>query len=173
MIMIRTDNIGTIEIIEIRWDGPFKIDNMGEKRNEDYDFGIYQIYGTHNIYGAKTLLYIGKAQDRTFAKRFCEHKEWVEWEPTNVDVYIGRLGGSDKMTKSRWDLWSKQIDRAERLLIFHCSPSYNSQGLNDYGEMPPTIVLNYGKSMQLPFEVSNLDEFSSIGKPEWKEYGTK
>jgi hypothetical protein len=169
--MIKTDAIGTIEIIEINWEGPFKITSIGEKCNEDYDYGIYQVYGTHNVYGPKTLLYIGKAQDRTFAKRFSEHKEWIEWEPASIEIYIGRLGGNDKMTESKWDWWSNQIDRAERLLIFYCSPPYNSKGLNHYGEMDPTIVLNYGKSMRLPFEASNLDNFCSIGTPEWTEYG--
>ena len=175
MIKTGTKTIGTIDIIEIYWKGPFKITKIGEKRNKDYDSGkgIYQIYGTHNIYGPETLLYIGKTQDRTFAERFSEHKEWVEWEPTGVDVYIGKLGGKDKMTESNWGSWNNQIDRAERLLIFFCSPPYNSQGLNNYGEMDPTIVLNYGKSMRLPFEASNLDDYCAIGKSGWKEYVIK
>ena len=171
--MIKTDNIGAIEIIEINWSGPFKVDNISENYNKDYDYGIYQIYGTHNIYGASTLLYIGKAQSRTFSERFADHKEWVEWEPASVDVYLGRLGGIDKMTESKWGLWDNQIERAEKLLIYHCAPSYNSQCLNGYGKMPLTIVLNYGKIMRLPFEVSNLEEFCSIEEPEWKEYGKK
>jgi hypothetical protein len=79
------------------------------------------------------------------------------------------------MPKSKWDMWSDQIDRAERLLIFYCSPPYNSQGLNDYGKMEPTVVLNYGKSKRLPYELSNLYEFSTFELPdsEWKEYGEK
>jgi hypothetical protein len=36
--------------------------------------------------------------------------------------------------------------------------------------MDPTIVLNYGKSMRLPFEASNLDNFCAIGTPGWREY---
>ena len=127
--MIKINNDKSIDIIEILWTGPFKLADT-EEFSDYSDYGIYQIYGTHNIYGAETLLYIGKSDQRTFSTRFAEHKNWVEWEPGSVEVYLGRLGGSDLMPKSKWDMWSDQIDRAERLLIFYCSPPYNSQGLN-------------------------------------------
>jgi hypothetical protein len=168
--MIKIDKPISIDIIEILWDGPYKIQGSDKfKRNSDY--GIYQIYGTHNIYGAETLLYIGKAESRTFSSRFAEHKEWVEWEPTPVDIYLGRLGGIDKTLKG--NLWEDQIDRAERLLIYYCSPPYNSKGLNEYGKMPSTVVLNYGKRKHLPYEFSNLDERTSFWQKDskWKLYG--
>ena len=47
-------------IIEIGWSGPYDLAQIS-KLNTNSDYGLYQIYGTHNIFGANTLLYIGKA----------------------------------------------------------------------------------------------------------------
>ena len=47
--------------IEIWWQGPFAIEDVKKFNSLRSDFGVYQIYGTHNIMGPNTLLYIGKA----------------------------------------------------------------------------------------------------------------
>ncbi len=81
-----------LDISEIEWDGPFVKESI-EKLNNPWDYGIYQIYGTHPIFGSDSLLYMGKAEENSFAERIPAHLEWVEWESTPVQVYIGRLGG--------------------------------------------------------------------------------
>ena len=52
-------------IIHVQWDGPFTLDQLSEMNNE-YDYGVYQVYGSHPIYGSDVLLYIGKAGKLTF-----------------------------------------------------------------------------------------------------------
>lgn len=64
-------------IIHIEWDGPFKLDQLSELNNTDIDFGIYQIYGSHPIYGADVLLYIGKADRQTFSKGFLKKNGYI------------------------------------------------------------------------------------------------
>ena len=57
------------EIIHIDWDGPYRIEEINELNDEKKDYGIYQIYGTHPVYGSNVLLYIGKADQQTFGAR--------------------------------------------------------------------------------------------------------
>jgi len=163
----------TVDVIEIDWEGPLASSEVMEKRSEDWDFGVYQIYGTHNVLGPETLLYIGKAVERPFAQRVSEHRaEWTEWEASDVRVYLGRIGGLETMTKEGWPDWNAKIARAERLSIYFCAPPYNSQGLSSYGQLPPTVVLNYHRRNRLPLEVSTLYESSALAtKPQWKPYG--
>jgi len=91
-------------IIHIEWDGPFKLDQLSELNNIDIDFGIYQIYGSHPIYGADVLLYIGKADRQTFCQRIAQ-EEWIyNCDSKSVKVYIGRLAGSKTPGANRWSL---------------------------------------------------------------------
>ena len=156
-----------INIIEIWWEGPFtKKEVQNEHDSDDKDYGIYQIYGTHNISGPNTLLYIGKASEQTFAKRIKQH-DWTEWESTETKFFIGRLGGLENIDENEW---KRQIDNAERLLIYFCTPSYNSSGIVKYDEMPETIVFNLNKNNRLPLEVSTLYEKAKGWGDEWNYY---
>ncbi len=161
------------EVIEIKWEGPCSIEEVINKAPKaGSDCGVYQIYGTHNIFGPNSLLYIGKAPD-SFRDRISGHQEdWIGWEASEVQVYLGRLGGVDTMPKDRWHEWEKKIDRAERLLIYYCSPPYNSSGKKSHGITEPTIVFNYGRRNCLPMEVSTLYEESNyvLNRSSWKEY---
>ncbi len=155
--------------IEINWQGPFKIDET-EKLNTNIDFGIYQIYGTHNIFGPNSLLYIGKACDQYFSTQISQHKTWLEKEYSQIEIYIGRLGGIINRNDEKW---TQDIDEAERLLIYYSSPPYNTQNLNDYGQIEETLVLNFGKKNRIPMEVSTFWKKSDFWKKEiWKEYKT-
>lgn len=46
-------------LIQILWDGPYSITDLVKLKNEEIDYGIYQIYGNHPVYGNDVLLYIG------------------------------------------------------------------------------------------------------------------
>jgi hypothetical protein len=79
-------------IIHIDWSGPHTFEDVA-KLNGPTDFGIYQIYGAHHIYGSDVLLYIGQAAGQTFAQRIPDHAEWV-WgspDPKRISCYLGRL----------------------------------------------------------------------------------
>lgn len=47
-----------VKIIEIEWDGP-KMESEFSNLNESNDYGLFQLYGTHELYGPNTLLYVG------------------------------------------------------------------------------------------------------------------
>jgi hypothetical protein len=161
-----------LEVIEFEWDGPYTVDRVIAEMHRPMDYGVYQLYGTHNVLGPDSLLYIGQSQGRPFGQRIREHRgEWIEWEPSVVEVYVGRLGGIEPMSEERWPYWNNCIDRAERLLLYFCAPPYNSKGLKYPGEMPPTLVINCKRKHRLPLEVSTLLLTSSIGNADWKVYG--
>jgi hypothetical protein len=69
----------TLNKIEILWDGPFTLEQI-KGFNKSDDYGLYQIYGTHSIYGIDTLLYIGKAQEQKFCVRIPQHQNWLAKE---------------------------------------------------------------------------------------------
>jgi hypothetical protein len=156
-------------IIEIEWSGPYTYKEV-LNFNKKADYGIYQIYGTHTIFGENSLLYIGKAQDQTFGTRISQHEVWFNEELSELKFFIGRLGGIKPTTEKEW---AQGINDAEKLLIFFSSPPYNSQNLNDYGDVSGTIVLNFGKRNRLPMEVSTLYYESDFGKEKWKIFEEK
>ena len=161
-----------IKIIEIKWDGPFSFEECVDKNCKVIGYGIYQIYGTHNILGENTLLYIGKASDQEFGTRIAQHGEWVKHEQNEMKFYLGRLGGETQISDEDW---AQSISDAEQLLIYYCSPPYNSKNIHDYGDIERTIVLNFGKKNRIPYEVSTLIEESLfwLGERKWRLYEFK
>ena len=156
-----------ITIIEIDWQGPYSFEEAKDF-GEGSDFGLYQIYGTHNILGSNSLLYIGQANNQNLGTRLSQHKQWLNWEPSEMKIHVGRLGGTNHIDD---ELWEEQINHAERLLIYFSSPPYNSSNINGYGDIQQTLVLNFGKKNLLPFEVSTLyDESEYWESGDWKPY---
>ena len=161
------------EIVEIHidWEGPFQREQIKEK-NSKKDYGIYQFYGYHPIYGMDTLLYIGKAQEMTFSSRINsqDHKGMYlhkYWTPDSVSLYLGRLKG----TKTPSDeAWSEKIRLAEKLLIYAHSPAGNSQGVKldkkRLQELFNVHLFNWGKHKRLLPEVSGRRYMPGYPKPE-------
>jgi len=139
-----------IKIIEICWEGPFNTKKV-ESLDNSGDYGLYQIYGTHTIFGQNSLLYIGKAEQQKFKHRFIQHKEWMHREISDLEIYIGRIGGVNPPLSDK--IWTESIDCAEKLLIYFCSPPYNSSNINNSGDYKDKVVLNFGKKNRLPYEV--------------------
>jgi len=117
-----------MDVIEIEWDGPYTFAQSRE-RSKGSDYGLYQIYGTHAVAGPNTLLYIGQSNSRRFNVRIPEHEQSdrFHWEPSELCIYFGRLGSLTPIRDPLSKQWEEQIDRTERLLIFTCTPPYNSQ----------------------------------------------
>ena len=148
----------TLDYIEIEWEGPKSLKEVLEnEKTVDENFGLYQIYGDHAIYGRDTLLYIGKTK-RAIAERFREHSDWLPYEQSSAKIYLGRLG-DNKYEKTEKD---KMIGMAESLLIYYCAPSYNARGISykSLEGIDDLIVLNYGSKAMLPYELSTLYERS-------------
>ena len=140
-------------IIHIDWDGPYT-QQESALLHSPTDFGIYQVYGAHPVYGGDTLLYIGIACDRTFGQRIPEHG-WCQWtrNPANVTIHVGRLSGCTTPDHPTWSRW---IKLAERLLIYSHYPVYNTQkqlaGLER--DLWHVHVLNWKHHRDLMAEVS-------------------
>lgn len=54
----------TVEVIEVSWEGPISLRQVVATRKKAEDYGVCQIYGTHNVFGPQALLYIGMARHR-------------------------------------------------------------------------------------------------------------
>jgi hypothetical protein len=148
--------------IHVQWEGPYSlgsgshgIKSIQHLNDPDKDFGLYQIYTHHPLYG-RSLVYIGQAFGQTFAGRIPQHN-WAsgsETDPDNIEVYVGRLKGNKNITLEQWRI---DVDAAEKLLIHSHAPAYNSSSVKS----PPGIercgsvrVLNWGAVRSLNREVS-------------------
>ena len=136
--------------IHVVWDGPYSLAQALELKSAS-DYGLYQYYGDHHVYGNRALLYIGKAQDQTFGKRVSQHN-WELWASSSILIYVGRIYSVKPLELPDWN---RQIDLAERILLLSHSPSFNSSNLNKIGHKGDDIrVLNWGARMKLLPEVS-------------------
>jgi len=162
-----------LESISIGWDGPYTLEEIGlqedslkyslkkdtQLNNEAKDYGVYQIYGHHPIYGANVLLYIGKAQDQTFAKRISQEGWEYNEDAYNIRIYIGRIYNNTKT--NRTEIWDTYIDSAERMLIYAHEPARNSSNIlnitkneDKLKELENVRIFNYGNYRSLMPEVS-------------------
>jgi hypothetical protein len=141
--------------IHVEWEGPLSYAQVLRLRNEDEDYGVYQVYGSHPVYGSDVLLYIGKADKQTLGKRLSQ-ETWPEYnkDSERVAVYVGRLHTFNEIPNE--SKWCQQIALVERLLILAHRPAANSSGLNvSIGEeLSHVHVLNWGKYRDLLPEVS-------------------
>ena len=162
-----------LKLIHLFWEGPKTFEQLNSLNNEEQDYGIYQIYGTHPVYGKDTLLYIGKASERSFKQRLVSDKrEWInnKWDDINFRFHIGRLYGIEIPSD---DEWGEQIQIAEELLIFSHSPAYNSDHVGSINEdkVYDSIVLNWGNRGMLLPEVTGMtytDKFWEISQIDFK-----
>lgn len=136
--------------IHVDWEGPFTFEQAKEL-NSDQDFGLYQFYGEHPVYGAAVLLYIGKAVKQTFGSRLKQHN-WQSWVPTPVELYIGRICTESEISNNEWE---SLIDLAEKIQIFSHSPAFNTSNLNQINATNSDArIMNWGMRKSLLPEIS-------------------
>lgn len=160
-------------IVHINWEGNFSIDDVIQNKLGEDDYGIYQIYGKHPIYGSNSLLYIGIAMDRPFSKRFAEHdQEWLkdpDLGPVTVclgDVYRQRGKVYKKSEDFSVEEWKIVTEKCEQLLIYVCAPVYNvrnKQSISE-AELRELHILNWGDRRDLLPEVSGDRWTEKYGK---------
>ncbi|MFC2947683.1 hypothetical protein [Virgibacillus sediminis] len=156
-------------LIQIEWEGPFKLIDLPTLMHDGTDYGIYQIYGKHPIYGSDVLLYIGKADYQTLGKRISQ-ENWLDTnDSNNTKIYVGRLHGP---ATPSYDIWSNEIDLAERLLIYVHKPAYNSKSISSLpdNELQNIHILNWGHHRDLLPEVSGLRWTSKVYHLEYETY---
>ncbi|GAA3403267.1 hypothetical protein ACFFNY_06315 [Paenibacillus hodogayensis] len=139
--------------VHIYWEGPFTLEQMVEIQDNTRDYGLYQIYGGHPVYGSNVLLYIGKADRQTFGTRISQENWIVNRNAGALNIYIGRLAGQQQPTD---DEWSREIALAEKILIFAHAPACNSQFISLTNEegLESIHILNWGSHRDLMAEVS-------------------
>jgi hypothetical protein len=143
-----------VRTVHLQWDGPFSWQKKDELTGPS-DYGVYQIYGCHAVYGVDTLLYIGKANRQTFAVRLNQECHWLFHQDfQRLSVYVGRCSGWDG-NPSATD-WEEQIDLAEKLLIVAHRPAWNAQKEINESDLRlyDLHVLNWGCHRSLLPEVS-------------------
>jgi len=139
----------SVTIIHLQWDGPFTWTTK-DTLTGPTDYGIYQVYGCHSVYGVDTLLYIGKASDQTFAQRLRQEWQWREHQDfQRLSVYLGRCHGWNGTPPD--NVWSDEIDHAEKLLILAHRPAWNARmEINrDDSRLEDTHVLSWGNYRSL------------------------
>jgi hypothetical protein len=140
-------------VINVEWDGPVAFSEVRKLRGTK-DYGVYQIYGGHPVYGNSALLYIGLAAAQHFGVRIPQETHWLDnRDAGRVEVYVGRLAGKRTPDDETWD---RYIRLAERILIYAHVPPMNVQkspgALAD--ELRSVHVLNWGHHRDLLPEVS-------------------
>lgn len=143
------------QIIHIEWEGPFHLCDLdaGALDDSSRDYGLYQVYGAHTVYGSDVLLYIGKADRQTFNTRLKQEKWDLNKDAKSLSIFVGRVAGYQVPTNQSW---SDEITLAEKLLIFAHAPARNSQNIQDIPglELKNIHVLNWGCFRSLLPEVS-------------------
>jgi hypothetical protein len=140
-------------LTRVIWDAPCSVqDILSSKEGED-DYGLYQIYGHHVVFGPGALLYIGKAQKQSFLTRFQQHQSWLPYE-SDVSVRLGRIREGDFKLQRLWNDWAGVLSDVEALTIFWHTPPYNSHHITCYKKQP-LRVRNMGDRGRL------LPEYSS------------
>ena len=148
-----------VDVISINWEGSFDYRNVleGELDTRFLNGGLYQIYCNH--FEDNSLMYIGMTES-SFRERIFSKKEWLDWESKIPQIFAGEIvnvvSGDD-----RHDL----IRRAERLLIFYCSPPVNKQEKEAWYQVnnaDDTVIINFNRRFRLPYVVSNLVDKTDI-----------
>lgn len=143
--------------IEIQWEGPFSLNEVIQKmidggEDPDWDgedYGLYQIYGRHILHDKDTLLYVGMANEQTFSRRFVEHRTWLakDQDEDDIRIYLGRIYDPKRHSKEdHWSSWKKDVELAEKILIYKYSPNYNSEGLTTE---PDLLLHNSGRLVHI------------------------
>lgn len=146
----------------IDWEGPFSLKDM-KKFNTKNDYGLYQVYGSHSVYGGNVLLYIGKTETQTFGNSIY-NEGWKYYDNANgLRVYLGRFLSHEGFSATER---SRQINRSFKLLIYAHSPAYNSEFINTFHndkELKELTIINCKNYRDLLPEVSGKKWASGLG----------
>lgn len=163
-----------IEEIKVLWEGPFTIDQiLDDKIDADKyyvkntDVGLYQVYGSHPIYGNGVLVYIGRTVGKNGFKSRLKNRWVIENgnDSENIQIYLGTVFSDAKKLLNEEVLARELIEKVEVLLINSLKPAYNSSNIQSANEKfteERYIVHNEGNYRSL---VSVLDS-----KYQWENY---
>ena len=126
--------------------------------NSKSDYGIYQIYGDHPVYGENVLLYIGKARYQTYSLRLNQRIDFNESHISKFRrLHLSYFCKTEGVNSSNW---GEYIDLAEKLLINAHFPAYNSQEIKgpikNETFKKEMLIFNWNDRGKLLPEVSSL-----------------
>jgi hypothetical protein len=144
------------KLLTVEWDNPITLEEALEN-NGELDYGLYQIYARHIVFGPGSLVYVGKAEQQTFGTRFSQHEEWLR-EESDVQIRLGRpqtidgrvFKGAEGWTGADEDEWCRLTSDAEALTIYWHSPPYNSACIWDYNGQPLWVQNTGDRGSLLP-----------------------
>lgn len=115
------------------------------------------------------MLYIGKADCQTFGRRISQEGWLYTNDANNIKIYVGRFHGRINPSP---ELWSLEIDLAERFLIYAHSPANNSKSISTLpdSEFQDIHILNWGHRRSLLPELSGLLWTSKLDEVEYELY---
>ena len=148
--------MANFEIYHLFWKEYNFDDSILGNFTSNKDYGIYQVYGEHPVYGTNTLLYIGQTKKQTFSQRM---KGRYDLDTAQVarftKFYAGYLCKVDDITEANWE---EAIDIVEKTLIIAHSPALNSQDVKGFLAKDTTniLIFNWGERGRLLPEVSTL-----------------
>lgn len=146
--MIRSKIVPYEEII-IDWGDRIELSSIDDIFNDtDKNSNVlYQIYGSHHIYGPNVLLYIGKTE-RNFAKRLDEHLKSFFLYANNLSFSIGTLVN-----------YEDQLDIPESILIANHKPALNKTNIHTVQhteDKRKIIIINNGNHGMLKNSCTNF-----------------
>lgn len=138
--------------VDIDWQGPIKLKELSKVNDYSKDYGIYQIYGFHPVYGSNVLMYIGLAAKQTFCQRIKQEGWEANKDAENIEVYVGRLCGETPSVEE----WERLIAKVEKLLIFSHTPASNQSNIGTipFSDLEDLHIINWGNHRSLASEVS-------------------
>ncbi len=146
------------KVYEVVWDGPYEC-HEENACSKDKGKVLYQIYGSHHLYGRDVLLYIGRTKKAPL-RRILEHEEWIQEEYDKMTVRYGsiRKYGGWRGSKNRQQPYPPEhgliVEKIEALLIYANQPAYNSRNKEDAASAKGIRIFNSGKLGHLLPEVS-------------------
>ena len=144
-----------LQLVHLVWDGPISFDEA-RKLLADEDYGLYALYGTHTIFGADALLYVGRANAQRFGQRLPAHyPDWIRHSASDITVYVGRIGGWEFLDDAKW---GKMINQTEHLVVHYTSPPYNSGLIKNPPPFEPMLILNHNRRHRLPQSITNIPD---------------
>ena len=117
--------------VRVQWENPVGLDVV-LKLSGDNDYGLYQVYSHHVVFGPSALVYIGMAAEQTFGVRFKQHEAYWLSEENDVEIRVGRLWPDDYVKDRGGRDWKQLLSDTEALLVHWHSPPYNTQHIIDY-----------------------------------------
>jgi len=136
---------------EFKWDK-----DVFTKYTTDKDFGVYQVYGNHPVYGEDILLYIGKAQAQTYSTRLNGHTDFDASQVSKFTrLHLSYFCRADDLTEKNW---GEAIDIVEKVLIKAHMPALNGTDVKKFldASIPNILIFNWGDRGLLLPEVSTL-----------------